>query len=538
MSATLDAGAGRPAWPALARPAARLASLSGWRRLLLAGGLGILSATAFAPLWLLPLLVPAFVGLSWLLDGAERGRSAFAIGWAFGSGHFFAGLYWVGVAMTVDFARFWWFMPISVGGLAFGLALFIGTATWIAWRTRAMGAARLLFLAVAWLLMEWLRSWVLSGFSWNQLGSVWAFAALPMQGASLFGIWGLTLLTLLAAASPALLGDAATGRREAIATVAVTWLLVAAMLAFGALRLSVAPPPGQPTVPGVTLRLVQPSVDQAEKGKRSMALRHRQQLVELSSAPGLDRISLVVWPETALFADLANDRALRDELGAWLPDGVTLVTGAYRTEGPERTFNSLYALDGKGGVLGVYDKAHLVPFGEYVPFRKTLGALAIPVTQGSFESGPGIATWTLPGLPAASPLICYEIIFSGEVVAAGPRPGFLLNVTNDAWFGRSSGPFQHFAQARLRAVEEGLPLVRAANNGVSAIVDAYGRVVAKLPLDAVGVLDGDLPKSLDTMPFYAVMGDLILVPLSIVPAIVGYLLVRRNRQASRMFDNR
>ena len=537
MNTALDGTAGRSFCPVLGRLAARFGAMQGWRRLLVAGGLGLLSSTAFAPLWLLPLLVPAFTGLLWLLDGAGRGRSAFAIGWAFGAGHFFGGLYWVGIAMTVDFARFWWFMPVSVGGLSFGLALFIGTATWGAWRTGARGAARLLFLGVGWLLMEWMRSWILSGFPWNQLGAVWAFDAWSMQSASLVGIWGLTLVTLLAAAAPALLGERAIRHREAVSAVLGIWILLALMLGYGVLRLSVAAPIGESAVSGVTVRLVQPSVEQSQKGQRAWARQHLEQLVDLSASPGLEQTTLLVWPETAVFADLSNDATLRQQLGAWLPDGVTLVTGAYRTDG-ERTFNSLYALDGKGTVINVYDKAHLVPFGEYVPLRETLGSLAIPVTQGSFESGPGVTTWTLPGMPDASPLICYEVIFSGAVVAPGPRPGFLLNVTNDGWFGDSSGPYQHFAQARLRAVEEGLPVIRAANNGISAIVDAYGRVVAKLPLDAVGVLDGNLPASLITSPFYAVMGDLILVPLSIVPAIVGYLLVRRNRQASRMIDNR
>jgi len=532
------AAAGQSAWPALGRWARRLSGLSGWRRLLVAFGLGLLSATAFAPLWLLPLLVPAFVGLSWLLDGATRGRTAFAIGWAFASGHFFAGLYWVGIAMTVDFARFWWFMPISVGGLSFGLALFIGTATWAAWRTGARGAARLLFFAVAWLIMEWLRSWVLTGFSWNQLGSVWAFAALPMQVASVVGIWGLSLVTLLAASAPALLGESGVGRREAFATIAGTWALLLVMLVFGVLRLSVAPPAGEPVVPGVVLRLVQPSVAQETKWQPAMRTRHVQQLVDLTQGPGYERVTHVLWPETAVPYDLSHDSGLRGVLAQLVPTGGLLITGAPRYENDVGAWNALYALDDKGEVAAVYDKAHLVPFGEYVPFRETLGALAIPVTQGSFLPGPGLVTLTLAGLPPASPMICYEIIFSGAVVAPGERPGFLLNITNDAWFGRSSGPFQHFAQARLRAVEEGLPLVRAANNGISAIVDPYGRVAAKLPLDAVGVLDGNLPKSLDTLTIYAVMGDLILVPLSIVPAIVGYLLVRRNRQARRMFDNR
>ncbi len=187
--------------------AGRLGGLRGWRRLWLALLLGLCSSLAFAPLWVLPALLPAFTGLVWLLAGAARGRNAFAIGWAFGVGHFLGGLYWVGIAMTVDFARFWWFLPISVGGLALGLALFTGLATWLTWLSRTGGFARLLVLASAWMLAEWLRSWVLTGFPWNQLGSVWAFAAWPLQVASLAGVWGLSLLTLLAAAAPALLGE-------------------------------------------------------------------------------------------------------------------------------------------------------------------------------------------------------------------------------------------------------------------------------------------------------------------------------------------
>jgi apolipoprotein N-acyltransferase len=289
----------------------------------------------------------------------------------------------------------------------------------------------------------------------------------------------------------------------------------------------------------VTLRLVQPSVEQSTKWEASLRTRHVQQLIDLTQGPGYEGVTHIVWPETAVPYDLSQDLGLRSVLAQLVPRGGLLIAGAPRFAQGEGAWNSLYAIDSAGAVVAVYDKAHLVPFGEYVPFREILGALAIPVTQGSFEAGPGLVSLALPGLPAAAPLICYEIIFSGEVIArSGERPGFLLNLTNDAWFGRSSGPFQHFAQARLRAVEEGLPLVRAANNGVSAIVDAYGRVLGELPLDAVGVLDGNLPNSLETNTVYAVMGDLILVPLSVVPAILGVLLVRRNRQDRRMSDNR
>jgi len=512
------------------RLAARLAALRGWRRFGLALALGLLSATAFAPLWLLPALVPAFVGLLWLLQGAGRGRGAFVIGWAFGFGHFLGSFYWVGIAMTVDFARFWWFLPISVGGLAAGMALYIAIAAWIVWQSRWQGAARLLLLAAVWLLMEWFRAWVLSGFSWNQLGAVWTFAPETMQLASLTGIWGLSLLTLLAAGAPALFAEPTIGRREAWATLAVAWGLLLAALVFGIARLAAAPPSGEPAVPGVGLRLVQPSVEQTLKWRPELRARHVERLIELTqTAADTLPITHVVWPETAVPYNLWQDDALRQILAGLVPTGGLLITGAPRYEQGVGSWNSLYALDATGSIVAYYDKAHLVPFGEYVPLQALLGRLNLTVTQGSFLAGPGLQTLALPGLPAASPLICYEVIFAGEVVAAdAPRPGFLLNITNDAWFGQSSGPFQHFAQARLRAVEEGLPLVRAANNGISAVVDPYGRVVASLGLNEVGVLDSALPSALEGETLFAQLSAWLLVPLVLVPVMVALLLVRRN----------
>lgn len=517
-----------PACPRLARLAAGFAALAGWRRFWTAVGLGLLSATAFAPLWILPALLPAFMGLAWMAEGAAGGRGAFWLGWAFGFGHFLGGFYWVGIAMTVDLAAFWWFLPISVGGLAAGMALYPALVLWLARKSGFRGGAWILLFAALWLLAEWFRAWVLTGFPWNQLGQVWAFAPEPLQLASLTGVWGLTLLTLLAATTPALLGRAATGRRAAWAGVATSWGLLLAALLFGLLRLGTAPAPGEAAVPGVALRLVQPSVEQTLKWKPELREQHLRLLAELTRRPGLERITHVVWPETAVPFNLAEMPDLRRSLGELLPAGALLVTGAPRLAQGEGAFNSLYVLDGAGTIAALYDKAHLVPFGEYVPFPALLGAFA--VTGGGFTPGPGLVSLEIPGLGGASPLICYEIIFSGAVVAGdAPRPALLLNITNDAWFGRSSGPFQHFAQARLRAVEEGLPLVRAANNGISAVVDPHGRVLGRLGLDEIAFLDVVLPQPLAPAPFYAKVGPLVLVPLLLGPALLALLLDRRTR---------
>ncbi len=514
------------ACPRLAGLAVRLAALAGWRRFWCALVLGLLSSLAFAPLWILPALLPAFMGLTWMASGATSGRRAFWLGWSFGFGHFLGGFYWVGIAMTVDFATYWWFLPISVGGLAAGMALYPALVLWLAQRTRFRGAAWVLILAPLWLLAEWLRSFVLTGFPWNQLGQVWAFAPETLQLASITGIWGLTLLTLLAASAPALLGLVGVGRRAAWGTVAGSWGLLLAALVFGFVRLAAAPAVGEAVVPGVKLRLVQPSVEQTLKWRKDLAQEHLQRLMDLTRSPGLAQTTLVIWPETAVPYNLWEDEALRQALGAMLPPGGLLVTGAPRLERGVGAFNSLYVLNDQGRLLDTFDKAHLVPFGEYVPFPEILGAFA--VTGGGFTPGTALRNIALPGLPMAAPLICYEVIFSGQVVASGtPRPGLLLNITNDAWFGQSSGPYQHFAQARLRAVEEGLPLVRAANNGISAVVDPYGRTIGTLGLNQIDFLDAVLPQALARVPIYAKVGALVLVPLLLVPALLALLLDRR-----------
>jgi apolipoprotein N-acyltransferase len=535
MTAEPAALATRPA--GLVRLGQRVAGLTGWRRHALAIVLGACATAAFAPLFLVPLLIPAFTGLVWLVDGARRPRTAFAIGWSFGFGHMATGLSWIGLAFLVDAERFGALMPVAVALVAIGIGLFPGFAVLGAYLCGWRGPARIVWLAVAWLAVEWLRSWVLTGFPWNLVGNVWVFWPPMIQLAALTGVWGLSLVTVLAAAAPALLADPNGADRKALraryAVVAGAFGLLVAAGVGGAIRLAGAPPPGEPTVPGVRLRLVQASIAQSTKWEPKLRREHVIEQMRLTVGPGFDRITDVIWPETAVPFLLDGDEDLRRTLGRVVPPGGVLITGAPRGDpqnGAGKVWNSVLALDPQGEILAIYDKHHLVPFGEYVPLRSFLGIDKLAPGNIDFSAGPGPVTISLPGLPPFSPLICYEAIFPGQVVAPGrPRPAWMLNVTNDAWFGTSLGPYQHFASARMRAVEEGLPMVRAANTGISAVVDGYGRVVARLGLNRVGVLDAALPQALPHITLYADIGTIIRnwsVALLVLAGAVVALILR------------
>jgi apolipoprotein N-acyltransferase len=415
-----------------------------------------------------------------------------------------------------------------VAALPAGLALTTALALLLAHEARRrfglVGSARILALALAWSAAEYLRGHVLSGFPWNLVGYAWAGVmpdtlGLPgslevLQLASVTGIYGVSLVTVAAAALPARLGDFGRGRW---AGVAAALLLVAVPALGGAWRLAHG---ARETVPGVTLRLVQPSIPQTFKNDPQAEVQNFQRLLALSAAQGADKITAIIWPEAAAPPLLERYPNLRQAITAVVPSGGLLITGAERAEPiqgwpPQHVWNSIVALDDRGDIVGTYDKAHLVPFGEYVPLRGFLPMDKIAPSIGDFSRGPGPRTLSLPGLPAVSPLVCYEAIFPGAVIDPQHRPHWLLNVTNDAWYGRTPGPLQHLASARTRAVEEGLPLMRAANNGISGAIDPYGRVLARLDLNAVGVLDEPLPRDLPAT-VYAQFGDSIYLALSLL----------------------
>jgi len=514
------------------RIAHRLAGLTGWRRWLAAGFLGALASAALPPLYLVPVLWPAFTGLLWLLDGARRARGAFMIGWAFGAGHFLTGLYWVGIAFLVDAEQFALLMPFAVAGLAVGIGLFPAVIVLAVWSTRSRGVPRLLLFAAVWLAAEWLRSWILTGFPWNLIGSVWAFSDAMLQLGALSGIWGLSLLTLLAAAAPATLSEGSKTTLSRWLPVGATLLLLALTWAGGELRLSAAPPAGSRSVEGVALRLVQPGIAQSSKWATDLRAQHIADQMALTLRNGAGRYSHAIWPETAITYSIADQPDLRQALAQIVPPGGLLLSGAPRTvweaSGP-RLWNSFHALDPLGEIRGTYDKFHLVPFGEYVPLKGLLGISKLTQGRLDFSPGPGLRTLTMPGLPPFGPLICYEVIFPGQVTEPGKRPDWLLNLTNDSWFGTSSGPYQHFASARMRAVEEGLPLVRVANSGISGVVDGYGRTLARLELNKVGVLDAALPKPIAGATIFSRVGNwsvLILFLLSVSAAYISRPLRR------------
>jgi len=491
-----------------------LAPLAGW---LAARGLalsfllsllfGLLAAGALPPYYGVPLLIPAFTGLIWLLDAAGRTWRALALSWFFAFGFFLAGLYWVAEAFFVEAERFGAVAPFAVAGLSALLALFHALALWVARRWLWHGAGRIAALAGAWILAEVVRGLVFTGFPWNLIGSVWAFSDLMLQPAALLGVWGLGFITLLAAAAPAVLGgERPEGRERVLAPLAI--LLLVAASAYGLLRLEGAPAMGEDRVEGVRLRIVQPNIAQAEKWQRDLRLGHVRRQLEMSLAPPEapeHAPTHIIWSETAIPFLLDRSQGLLGDLGRAAPDDGLLIAGAPRGEsGGDRYWNSLFAIAPDGAVAATYDKSHLVPFGEYVPLKRLIGWSKLVAGRADFSPGEGLVTLELQGLPPVTPLICYEIIFPGAVVPAqGPRPQWLLNLTNDNWFGLSSGPYQHLVAARLRAVEEGLPVVRAANGGVSAVIDAYGRVQSSLPLSTSGVLDAALPGPAAAPPLFA-----------------------------------
>jgi len=501
-----------------------LRHLSGRRALLAALGLGALAALALPPLHAVPVLLLAVPGLLALLDGAGSWKRAGMLGFAWGMGHHIVGLYWISHALLTDPWRWGWLVPVAVPGLALPLALYVAAVAVVAWRAPP-GWRRWLALAGAWTLAEMLRGVLFTGFPWNLMGSVWAFHPLPLQGAALVGTFGLSLATVLLAGLPAL------GRRAVAAGAGVLLLAAGA----GAWRLNQP----LPAAPGVNLLLVQGNIQQEAKWREDQRWPIFRRYLDLTR-DGVARAPAgvplaVIWPETASPFLLPNDPDARRYAAESLPPGGVLLAGSVRADWgadgrPERVFNSLSAVGPGGTLLGFYDKAHLVPFGEYMPLR---GLIPIRVVQGGldFSSGPGAVAMTVPGLPAFSPLICYEVIFPGAVVPAS-RPAWLLNITNDAWFGWSAGPFQHLAAARLRAVEEGLPLARAAQTGVSAVIDAHGAVAARIGLGETGSVLAPLPGALPPTP-YSRFGAWIAGVLA-AAALAGAMPLRANGSTRRI----
>nr|WP_245197172.1 apolipoprotein N-acyltransferase [Sphingomonas jejuensis] len=479
----------------------------------------MLSATGFQPLGAWPLTLLAFAGVLLLLRTAPSLRAALATGWLFGFGQFVLGLNWIATAFTYQAAMPAWLGWIAVVLLSIYLAVYPALAAGIAWRWGRRDRLSLtLALAAAWIVTEWLRATMFTGFAWNPVGVVLLPSSLS-ETSALVGTYGLSGIVVL------------LGGLLLFVLSADGWRKGAAVPLLALVAINLRPPPAPPT--DIRVHVVQPNIGQAEKWQRGFEARNRARHVALSGQPD-GRPRLLLWPEAAVPDFLEEEPAVRRELARLLGPGDLLLTGGSALEWDIPTGrvagarNSVFALTPDARLIGRYDKAHLVPYGEYLPMRPILSAIGLSrLAPGDldFWAGPGPRTLMLPGFGPVGLQICYEIIFSGQVVEPGARPRFIFNPSNDAWFG-SWGPPQHLAQARLRAIEEGLPVVRATPTGISAVIDPRGRLVRTVPGGVAGVIQLNVPAARQPTPF-AQAGNIL--PFLFALVLAGLTVVSRRR---------
>ncbi len=472
----------------------------------LAGALAVLALPPFSILAAIP---AAWSSLFLVVLGQGVGTAA-TLGWAFGVTHFAFGLWWITESFMVDPDKFAGLAIPAVIGLSGLLALFPSMAMALFASLRLKGILAAFVFATSWVGAEWLRGHILTGFPWNLASYALVDYAELRQTAAWVGSYGLSFLTVLAGVLPAVALRRA-GRERIVALVSLT-SLIAIVWTFGVIRLA-AP---EPSPTGTQLRIVQGNVPQVEKWDPSKRKKIVARYLDLSSRPGAP--DLVLWPESAFPGFLDEDNEAQRLLLATLPQGALLLTGVpdrVRVGAQSLFYNTVQAYSSKRRGPDVsYAKHHLVPFGEYVPFRRWLPIERMVGGLGDFSPGPGPRTLALPGLPRVSIAICYEIIFPGHLVDAALRPAWIFNATNDAWFGASIGPKQHLASAQMRAVEEGLPVIRAANTGISAVIDAKGQLLQRLEMRKTGIIDAALPAPISQTP-YARAGDWMVPPLII-----------------------
>ena len=465
---------------------------------LLAGGLAVLSQPPFSFPWVLGLALP---GLFWLWHSAITPARAFWIGWFAGLGYFSGTLHWIAEPFLVQPEIYGWMIPFAVSGMAGGMALFWGTGFWLAQRIRSSGWGSPFALTFALVGMEWLRGNILSGFPWSLLGYTWVETSALSLAADI-GIYGLTLWTVLIGMMLGyiLILNGFLSRVGYFVLVILVLGLPLLHANLNASRLSTFEGTGSGQAQtGPLIGLVQPNVAQRDKWQPHLREAHLQDLLDKTRELSAQGADVVVWPEAATPYQLDQIPELQRIIGEALKPGAVLLAGAVRFEG-QNAFNSLIAIGSDGTVLDIYDKQHLVPFGEMIPLEpllSRLGLRAMISLPGGFTSGAARErSVTVAGLPSFVPMICYEAIFPAEIMRRAAKNDWLVHVTNDAWFGNWVGPYQHLAMVRFRAAERGLPVGRSANTGVSAIIDAHGRIVASLLLNESGTLLEKLPKRL------------------------------------------
>lgn len=465
---------------------------------------GLLASQGFAQSYIWPLLLGGLAYLAFSLYGASSWKQAFWRAYGFGFGLFLVSMAWITHALFIDIHKFWPLVVPAFLGFPLVLAFFTGFSGAVTWGIHQILASPRIFplaFALSWVGGEWLRGHLFTGLPWNLVGYGFMVSDTLAQGAALMGVYGLSFLGAFLAASLAFVWH----HRYANALIAL--ILLGVQTFYGHHRLAHA----DPTPTAIRLRIVQGNIPQKDKWNPQLLQENLDHYLTLTTQDMPSPPHIILWPEMAVPFDLGREQELRHRLAQAIPPGGYLLTGAphfYHNPltGKRQVGNSLTVLDDEGTITEVYDKVHLVPFGEYVPFRAFLQKwFSIhKITPGTtdFTPGPQLTTLKLGDLPDLAPLVCYEAIFPHAVIAPdAPRPQWMVNITNDGWYGDTDGPRQHLDMVRMRAIEEGMPLVRVASTGISAVVDAYGRIQGQLALNTAGVLDMALPRALGPQGF-------------------------------------
>ncbi len=479
--------------------------------------LGSVSALAFAPLYFFPLAILSFSGLFLIINQNKNNKESFWIGWWFGFGQFVFGVYWISISLFVDIAKFFWLLPFALFLIPAAIAVYIGLTVLltnlISRKFSIFGWRKILLLAVIWIFFEYLRALLFSGFPWNLLGYTFLFSLGLSQVASFVGIYGLSLIAVIFYSAPALFLEFKNNKikihleKDSKLFLGYVAAIVGSIWLLGSYKIKNFK---EDFYPNATFRLVQPNIKQDEKWNQETRYNSFLENIKLSKSAGFENINYTVWSESAVpYLVSPLSIGLLADVASAVPANGYVITGGLRAEFKEdsrevnKLWNTIFAISSNGRIEDSYDKNHLVPFGEYVPFSEYLPFVS-KITDGAinFSEGEGLKTIKLNSqTPSFSPLVCYEGIFPGAVFDKNNPPQFLLNLTNDAWFGASSGPYQHFDMVRMRSIENGIPTIRVANSGISGLIDPLGKIVAAIPLNEKGIVDVMLMKNLPTTPY-------------------------------------
>jgi apolipoprotein N-acyltransferase len=483
--------------------------------------LGLLLGLTTAPIYAFPLLFISFPLILHILSFVQNRKEAFWLGFLYGFGFFLTSTYWVAFSFLVAGDSYAWATPLIILIVPSFFAFYIAIVFLLLFTLNIKSLAKVIVFSAIWTGLEIIRGYSLllidtTGFPWNLIGYSWSFSDHVPQIISISGIYGLSFLTVLIASLPYLsLRDFIIYRKLSVSPILFSLTLLAALQIFGMQRI-----PNEQEFTNLNLRIIHPNITKHHGFQRKNLINNMNKHIKLSAAYN-SSADLVIWPESGVSFPVDKDDDDFTFLKAAIPQGAFLITGAPRYE-KSLYFNSILLLNDEAKVVNYYDKINLVPFGEYIPHRKLIPFDSLVNLGQDFTAGKSLKTFNVKG-SNFTPLICYDGIFPHQV--ASPKSEWLLNITNDIWFYRainginiSSGPYQHFDIIKSRAIEEGLPMIRAANAGISAVIDPYGRVIEKLGLDEEGVIDSKLPKKTSKTTIFSKYGNKPIF------ALIGFIL--------------